>query len=167
MHLQTILHPTDYSDVSQVALAYAVSLAHDHRARLVILHAVETLGPENVTYGEAVSELQPAGYRKRLLDDLHQIRSPDPQVPVEYVVAEGEPAAEIVRVAGEKNCDLIVMGSHGRSGVRRWLGGSVAEHVVRLASCPVLVVKGPAAQRPSPHDTGTELHPAELSEKPI
>jgi nucleotide-binding universal stress UspA family protein len=160
MQLKTILCPTDFAGPSGVALDYAATLARDHHARLVIFHAVETLGPENVTYGEAVSQPQPASYRKRLWDDLHRVRSPDPQVPVEYAMAEGDPAAAIVRVAAEKNCDLIVMGTQGRSGLRRLLEGSVAEHVVRWAHCPVLVVKAlqPPSHLPPQQTTDSEAH---------
>ncbi len=150
MHLKTILYPTDYSDASQAAFDYAVALAHDHGACLLILHAVETLGPENVTYGEAVSQRQPESYRHRLLDDLHHIRSPDPQVPVEYILSEQDPVTAILRTAAERKCDLIVLGSHGRHGLRRVLEGSIAEQVVRWATCPVLVVKTSLTPAPVP-----------------
>jgi nucleotide-binding universal stress UspA family protein len=67
---------------------------------------------------------------------------------------EGDPATEILRIAQECKCDLIVMGTHGRTGVARLLMGSVAEHVVRKAECPVLVVKTPL-----PKTTRSETHP--------
>src|SRR5262249_5507019 len=113
MQLRTILHPTDYSELSGAALRYATALAHDHGARLLILHVVATLGPENVTYGEMVSQLQPEGYRQRLLDELHQVRPAAPDVAVEYLLSEEDPVEAITRTAAERNCDLIVLGSHG------------------------------------------------------
>jgi nucleotide-binding universal stress UspA family protein len=151
MSFRQILIPTDFSDLSQSALRYGAELAHDYGGKIIVLHAVETLGPENVTYGEAISGLQPDGYRKRLWEDLQKIKSPLPDVQVEFVLSEEDPANAIVRTATERQCDLIVMGSHGHSGFKRWLMGSVAEKVVRKAPCPVLVVK-PAAhpEPPSP-----------------
>jgi nucleotide-binding universal stress UspA family protein len=141
MQLRTILYPTDFSEPAQEALRYAVDMAQESRARLLVLHAVETLGPENVTHGEAVSQAQPASYEQRLRDDLRQIQIPDRQLHVEYLLSEDEPVKAILRTAAQRNCDLIVIGSHGRHGLRRLLEGSVAEQVVRGATCPVLVVK--------------------------
>jgi nucleotide-binding universal stress UspA family protein len=143
--LQTILHPTDFSEHSEYAFRLACSLARDHGARVLVLHAVTTLGPELVSYGEAVSQLQPEAYQQKLWDDLRRVRSPDPAVPVDYRLAEGDPATEIVRAATDTRCDLIVLGTHGRTGLARLLMGSVAEQVVRKAPCPVLTVKAPHA----------------------
>src|SRR6516165_9500163 len=112
MLFRAILHPTDFSELSQAALSYAAALAHDHGARLVILHAVETLGPENVTYGEAESRRQPDAYRQRLWDDLHKVKPPRSDVAVEYVLSEEDPARAIIQTAAERGCDLIVLGSH-------------------------------------------------------
>jgi nucleotide-binding universal stress UspA family protein len=141
MNFRTILVPTDFSELSQTALGYGAKLAHDYGGQIIILHAVETLGPENVTYGEAVSQIQPDGYRQRLWEDLRQIKSPIPDVKVDYILSEEDPATAIVHTADERRCDLIVMASHGRRGFRRLLMGSVADAVVRKAQCPVLVVK--------------------------
>jgi nucleotide-binding universal stress UspA family protein len=163
MHLQTILHPTDFGEAAEAALRYAVALARDYGARLLILHVVETLGPENVTYGEAVSRPQPETYRQRLWADVHSVHSPDPLIPLEYVLGEGDPATTIARVARERHCDFIVLGSHGRRGWKRWLEGSVAEKVTRLAPCPVLVVKHAMTPQLVPPDE-TELHPQSLVE---
>src|SRR5262249_26306782 len=150
---------TDFSASAQEALPYAVKLAHDSGARLLILHAVETLGPENVTYGEAVSLPQPAAYQERLWQDLRQIHIPDPHIRVEYLLSEEEPVAAILRTAAERDCDLIVIGSHGRHGLRRFFGGSIAEQVVRGATCPVLVVKPSDKSKPIAEPEAT----AELS----
>jgi nucleotide-binding universal stress UspA family protein len=109
---------------------------------------VATLGPELVPYGEAVSQLQPEGYQHKLWDDLRRIQSPDPAVPVEHRLAEGDSAEEILRLAQESGCDLIVLGTHGRTGLPRLLMGSVAEQVVRKAPCPVLTVKAPHVSPP-------------------
>jgi nucleotide-binding universal stress UspA family protein len=141
--LQIILHPTDFSERSSYAFRLACSLARDHGARVLVLHVVTSLGPEEISYGEAVSELQPEGHQRRLWAELRQVRSPDPAVPLEHQLVEGEPADEIVRVAQETGCDLVVLGTHGRTGLDRLLMGSVAEQVVRRAPCPVLTVRMP------------------------
>jgi universal stress protein A len=164
MKMRLILFPTDYSEVSQAALPYAAALARDHQAQLLILHVVESLGPEGVSYDEATTQPQPAAYRQQLWEALHLTRPLDPTVPVDYALMEGEPADAIVRLAAEKQCDLIVMGSHGRSGLQRWLLGSVAETVLRHSPCPVLVVKPPVLRRGVPAEKGTDLHPGELFE---
>ena len=164
MSLHTILHPTDYSELSHAALQYAMDEARLHGARLIILHTVETLGPENTTFGEVASQRQPDAYRKRLWDELHREKLSDPAIPVEYLLAEEDPVEAIVRIAVERHCDLIVLGSHGRQGLQRMLGGSVAEQVMRRAPCPVLVVKLPTKDAPSAPPGATELHPGLLSE---
>jgi nucleotide-binding universal stress UspA family protein len=140
---RVILHPTDYSDTSDYALQIAADLARLHQATILVLHVAETLGPENVTYGEAVSQLEPTAYRRRLEEDLRRQIPPPSGVSIQYLLAGGDPAQEIDRAAREHHCDLIVMGSHGRTGLSRLLAGSIAEEVIRTASCPVLVIKIP------------------------
>jgi nucleotide-binding universal stress UspA family protein len=159
-----ILFPTDFSECSAAALGLAATLAHDQSAKIFILHAVETLGPENVTYREAVSQVQPDRYRLRLWEDLHQVKLPYPDLAVEYILSAADPAQAIILAAAERGCDLIVMGSHGRTGWRRLLLGSVAEKVVRTARCPVLVAKPILAAAGAGAAKGTELHPHDLSE---
>jgi nucleotide-binding universal stress UspA family protein len=149
MNFRRILIPTDFSDISQSALRYGAELAHDYGAQIIVLYAVESLGPENVTYGEAISRLQPDGYRQRLWQELRQIKSPLPDVQVEFVLSEEDPAKAIIHAAAERQCDLIVVGSHGRGGFKRLFMGSVADEVVRKAPCPVLVVK--PGSIPEPH----------------
>lgn len=164
MLIRTILHPTDYSELSHLAFGYALEMARVHHARLIILHAVETLGPENVTYEEATSRLQPASYRQRLWDELHLDLPPGLDVQVDCTLSEDDPVTAIVRTATERKCDLIVLGSHGRTGLKRLLEGSIAEEIMRASPCPVLVVKSPIHLRSGPYDPGTLLHPHSLSE---
>src|SRR5262245_31264863 len=137
--IRTILHPTDYSERSEIAFQLACSLARDHHARVIALHVMPPLlqGEDVVRY--------PSGddSERRWREQLLQTQFPGSHVRVEYQVVEGEPATEIVRMAGELNCDLIVMGTHGRTGLRRLLMGSVAEKVLRTAPCPVLTVRSP------------------------
>jgi nucleotide-binding universal stress UspA family protein len=141
-----ILHSTDFSSCSECAFQIAVDLAKEHQATLLVLHVVETLGAENVTYGEAVSQVQPEGYHHRLWEDFcRRIPSVATALTVEPLLAEGDPAKEIDRIARARHCDLVVMGTHGRTGLEHLLMGSVAERVVRYVPCPVLVVKAAVA----------------------
>jgi len=150
-HPRLILHPTDYSESSNYAMQVAADLARQYQARILILHVVETLGPENVTFGEATSQLEPSSYRHRLEEDLRRHEPAPPGVAVEYLLAEGDTAHEIQRVAQVRGCDLIVMGTHGRKGLSRWVMGSTAEKVIRLAACPVLTTKISIPQPSSSH----------------
>jgi nucleotide-binding universal stress UspA family protein len=139
--IKTILHPTDFSERSEHAFRLACSLARDHLARLVVLHVIPP--PQTVAY-EAMPmvPMHPPGYRKELEARLRELKAPA-GVAVEYLLEEGFAATEIVRLAKELSADLIVLGTHGRAGVGRLLLGSVAEQVLRKATCPVLTVKAP------------------------
>lgn len=144
--IRSILHPTDVSDASQAAFQLACALARDSGSRLLVLH----VAPEDLVHASLIGGIktQPTPYLLDLQEKVRQLRSPGPGRPIEYVIRQGEPAQEILRAADELGCDLIVMGTHGRTGVRHVLMGSVAEHVLRTAGCPVLVVKPPVARKP-------------------
>ena len=149
--LQKILVPTDFSDLSQQALEFALSLADRFRAKLYLIHVWELpmtgslLPPE--PYPESVmTEEQTAGER-HLTKIANELKASG--FDVEPVFVFGKPYMEIVKAAADLDVDLIVLGSHGRSGISHLLLGSVAEKVVRLAPCPVFTVKPPlsAARR--------------------
>jgi nucleotide-binding universal stress UspA family protein len=144
---RVILHPTDYSDCARYAFAVALDLARLHQASLLVLHVAETLGAESLTYGEAASQLQPTAFQRRLLEELRHVTAPAAEagVPVQHLLAEGDPPDEILRVTKEHACDLIVMGTHGRSALARLLMGSITEKVVRRAPCPLVIVKLPGS----------------------
>jgi universal stress protein A len=137
--IRTILHPTDFSERSAAAFRLACALARDYDAWLIALHVM----PSEVVYAEGVVLPTPQGYRLEMLDKLEEMRAEGPGVRIETRLAEGNPAEQINRLAAEVPCDLIVMGTHGRTGLGRLLMGSVAEQVVRKAPCPVLTVKQP------------------------
>lgn len=137
---QRILHPTDFSVASTTAFDLACSLARDTGADLLVLHVV----PPPVTYDEVV-ESRREGFRDRLRDELHAVRPADPKLGIAHLLLEGEPAAVILDTAVTHKAGLIVLGTHGRTGVGRLLMGSVAEQVLRRATCPVLTVKAPPA----------------------
>jgi nucleotide-binding universal stress UspA family protein len=140
LKIQTILHPTDFSVNSRAAWELACTLAHDYQARLVLLH-VHAI-PVAV-YGE-FGTLPPRPFDPEALkNELAQVQPTYPGLTVERTAIEGSPGRDIVAFATESKCDLIVMGTHGRTGLGRLLMGSVAEEAVRRAPCPVLTVKTP------------------------
>lgn len=142
MNLHTILCPTDFSENSQYAFQLATSLARDHGAHVLVAHVM----PPPLAYDEVVASLPPEFYKEKIWESFRALEASDPgvrNVRVETRLVEGDPIAEIVRLAEDTVCDLIVMGTHGRTGLSRLLMGSVAENVLRKAPCPVLTVKGP------------------------
>jgi nucleotide-binding universal stress UspA family protein len=138
--IRIILYPTDFSERAQAAFQVACALARDHGARLILLHVVS---PPVIAYGETITDLVIVASNERTQELLNQLKPADPTVPCERQFKEGDPAAQILAVAKATQCDLIVMGTHGRTGLGRLLMGSVAEQVVRRAPCPVLTVKTP------------------------
>ena len=145
--LHRILVPTDFSKHSQNALTYAVAFAEKFGAELYLLHIVQDLAlfiPDAVTVSPPVSP--PVGQLtaavRGALDRLVQEKGLQ-RDNVHAEVRDGTPFYEIVQFAREKEIDLIVMGTHGRSGLAHVLMGSVAEKVVRKAPCPVLTVRHP------------------------
>jgi nucleotide-binding universal stress UspA family protein len=149
MQIRSILVPTDFSECGNYALSYAASLARNFGASIICVHVIEPMVP-TVGYSGMTEPLPIADIADQLENsaehELPKLAKSEECVglAVEEVIVHGEAASEIVRVAKERNVDLIVVSSHGRTGLGRILFGSTAEAVVRHASCPVLVVKPPA-----------------------
>ncbi|QAU11775.1 universal stress protein [Halorubrum sp. BOL3-1] len=158
-----ILVPTDGSSEGELAVCHALDLAAVHGASVRAIYVVDTAryaGMPMETTWEGVGDL--------LYDDgeaaLATVRelAADRDVDVETAVVEGSPSREIITDAEEADCDLVVMGTHGRGGIDRLLLGSVAEKVVRGSSVPVLTVRigdddGESATEAEP---ATETEPA-------
>ncbi|HKZ02424.1 MAG TPA: universal stress protein [Pyrinomonadaceae bacterium] len=146
MEIRTILLPTDFSECGNYALSYATSLARTFGASIVCVHVIEPIVP-TVGYSGMTEPLPIADIAEQLEDaaerELPKLaeREEAAGLQLEELIVYGEAASEIVRVAKERNVDLIVISSHGRTGLGRILFGSTAEAVVRHATCPVLVVK--------------------------
>ena len=145
INLHRILVPTDFSKHSEVALTYAVALAEKFGAELILVHVVQDLAlfiPDAVAVAPPIAasvEQFTAVAREALervaqADNLQRLR-------VRREVREGTPFYEIIRFAKEAEVDLIVMGTHGHTGLTHVLLGSVTEKVVRKAPCPVLTVR--------------------------
>jgi universal stress protein A len=138
MKLKTILFPTDFSTSENAALDYAADLARSNDAKLLIAHVEEPpmmYGDGNMYYG--THEPDHEGVQKL----LHERKPKDTAVCFEHDLLQGDPALEIVALAEREHVDMIVMSSHGRTGLGRLVMGSVAEAVMRAAPCPILVVK--------------------------
>lgn len=136
--MPTVLFPTDFSTASDAALSHAEALAKQSGSELLIIHVEEpplAYGGGELYYG------LPEPTSDRIQKMLADVRPKDPEVKFKHRLMMGDPAGEIVRIAGEEKVDSIVLGTHGRTGLSRLLMGSVAEGVVRRAPCPVLVYR--------------------------
>jgi len=138
--IHTILHPTDFSERSGHALRVACALARDYGARLVVLHAAET---PTVAFAEGFIPPDPEEPIRAARQEFEQLEIPATGTPIERRFEIGDATEMILQAAHEVQADLIVMGTHGRTGLRRLLMGSVAEQIVRRATCPVLTMTAP------------------------
>lgn len=175
MDVQKILVPIDYSEDSLEALQWGASLATKYGAKLILLHVIpkaveeiypsgpEWIGPftppsyyyEGMAPGTRPRRTEPLlidwqERAKAQLSDFATMNLKEP-VPLDVQVAVGRPVDEILRLAREQRVDLIVMGTHGRTGLRHLLLGSVAEAVARQAPCPVFTVRIPGQETARRH----------------
>lgn len=139
--LERILMPTDFSECSSQACAYASEIARRFDAELLLLHVVPP-APTAYTYAAPISTdtLFPVEPAEKELNEF-DVPEGDKISRLSRDVVQGVPFVEIIRQAREKGVGLIVMGTHGRTGLTHVLLGSVAEKVVRKAPCPVLTVR--------------------------
>jgi nucleotide-binding universal stress UspA family protein len=128
IHVKKILYPTDFSSYSNQAYFHALGMAETYGACLV------------VAYVHAPTQAREKAYWQ---EQLEQVRPANPKIPVSHVLLQGDPATEIIRYAADACIDVIVIGTHGRTGADRQTMGSVAEKVMSEAPCSVLVVKLP------------------------
>jgi nucleotide-binding universal stress UspA family protein len=141
--VKNVLVPIDFSDCSRKALRYAIPFAKEHDAALTLLYVVPTpsyvIGEYSLApYAEIQAEMRSHGAKelaRMIVDDVKG------EVPAESRVQVGSAAHEIVELAKCLPADLIVISTHGRTGLKHVFIGSVAEHVIRHAPCPVLVVR--------------------------
>jgi len=155
LHFNTILHPTDFSAPSEYAWRLACCLARDHGARLVLVH-VKTSA--QLLYAETALAHSDRCPDAQLRELLQEVTPSDSRIGVDRFLVEGEPAQALIEFMEDHPIDLVVMGSHGRTGLDRLVMGSVAEQVVRKAPCPVLIVKQPVPDTAS--EPGEALEPA-------
>jgi nucleotide-binding universal stress UspA family protein len=144
-----ILVTTDFSEAGDHAIAHAFRMAADHGAEVVLLHVVETIVAPNPLYTQhyltdpftpEVHARVEAEARQALLERVPKDGTLA-EVPHRVVVSQGLPAQEIIRTTAEQQVDLVVISTHGRTGLKHFLMGSTAERVIRHVHCPVLVVR--------------------------
>ena len=149
IRLQKILLPTDFSDYSAAATKYACELAIRFHAELHLLHAleIESTSTPNFVMGLALPSYT---HESQVAVEKAMTRVLDSQWPAERrvvrAIVEGSPKVEIIQYARQHGIDLIVLATHGRTGLPHVLMGSVAEAVVRTAPCPVLTVRSEGHQ---------------------
>jgi len=145
MLAKRILFPTDFSEGALHALPYALDMAKDCDAKLYLLHVIfdvataSGLYVPHISFDEMYKDLEKSAQKeleKFGYEELKALKD------VEYTVLRGIPYDGILKFAEEKNISIIVIGTHGRKGLDRFLFGSTAEKVVRYAPCPVLTVRG-------------------------
>jgi nucleotide-binding universal stress UspA family protein len=143
-HVERILVPIDFSEHSKNALVYAASLAGSFHADLLLVYVVEpTLYPADFGFGQVALPAIEKEMRERGKAGLKKLIESDAllNVTARAVVRAGNPYLEIISLAREEHVDLIIIATHGHTGVEHLLFGSTAEKVVRKAPCPVLVVR--------------------------
>ena len=142
INIKNILCPVDHSDCSKEALKYAVSFAIKDNSKLYLLHVIDIR-----TFDESINAMTPqipddetlAQLKTKLLDCIPEEMRDD--MNVEALVVQGIPFVEIISTAKKNDIDMIVLGSHGRTGITHMMMGSVSEKVVRKAPCPILIVR--------------------------
>lgn len=142
--LKKILCPVDHSECSYLALKYAISLALKDEAKLYLMHVIDSRLYDTEIYKfspHKLSEIDESKIREDLMKSLPE--GTTDVLEVETIVVKGVPFNEIINAATEINVDLIVIGTHGRTGLSHVMLGSVAEKVVRKSLCPVLTVRMP------------------------
>jgi universal stress protein A len=141
MIAKRILCPIDFSEFSDAALAYASTLAYQAGAKLLLVYVDDRQFPYDAGFAGYVP---PPDETEQLEKQLNETRPTIEKVECEHHLLFGHPPDAIVEFARTHEIDLIVMGTHGRTGVARLLMGSVAESVVRRAECPVLTLRQPS-----------------------
>lgn len=144
MEIKSILFPTDFSQGARAAMDHALSLARDYDARLILLYVIQDISiaewyiPSSLSVTDLVEDMQKSAWSEM---DKWAAEVSGSVKNVEKMVVRGVPFVEIIRTAKDRKVDLIVIGTHGRTGIDHMLFGSTAEKVVRKAPCPVLTVR--------------------------
>lgn len=147
--IKKILCPTDFSEPSYTALEAANGLALQYSSELYLVNVVPPIPPVP-TQIEIEPQFDVSLYEGKLISSAEKLleevveQGVAKELRVRSIVVQGDPSDEIVKFAAEENVDLIVIATHGRTGWRHLVFGSVAEKVIRLAPCPVLVIRAPS-----------------------
>ena len=144
LSIKKILVPIDFSEHSKNALQYAISFAKQFDSELILVYVVEpTIYPADFSFGQIAVPNIENDLRERGEAELKQLvlTQIGDVLPARTLVLTGKPFLEIIDTADEENVDLIIIATHGHTGVEHILFGGTAEKVVRKAPCPVLVVR--------------------------
>jgi nucleotide-binding universal stress UspA family protein len=144
--IKNILVPIDFSDYSKNALRYAVQFAKQFKAKMYLIYVVEPMiYPADFSMGQVAIPSMDADLQNRADEELKLLAKNfiDPSINSETLIKTGKPFVEINETAKEVDADLIIMATHGHTGVEHLLFGSTAEKVVRKAPCPVLTLREP------------------------
>jgi nucleotide-binding universal stress UspA family protein len=164
----SILCPIDFSEASSGALRYAVAIATHFATRLIVLAVEDPLLTEGLDLGAGIV-WKPEDTKREMRHFAEKVFGEDAPIAaaLEYEVAVGKPAPEILRVARERSCDLIVISSHGLTGARKLFFGSTTERVLRETTRPVLVTPprdpGPLTVADAKRIVGRLVAPVDLS----
>lgn len=164
LQVRNILCPVDFSEFSRVALRYATSLGHHFGARIFLHHTLQIptdrlLGTMDATVIQGAVEAETQADKDKLTAMVEAVASE--QQEIVPLLSEGEPITNILEIIKAQNIDLLVMGTHGHKGFNRLVLGSVTEHVIHEATCPVLVVSRQAPEK------GGFITPSSLEPLPL
>ncbi len=144
--IQKILVPVDFSDYSKNALKYAVNFASQFNAKIYLIYVVEpVVYPADFSMGQIALPEIDMNINSRAKEELETLAKNEigSELEKEIIIRTGKPFVEIIDVASEIDVDLIIIATHGHTGVEHLLFGSTAEKVVRKAPCPVLTLREP------------------------
>ncbi|MDO8549180.1 MAG: universal stress protein [Ignavibacteria bacterium] len=145
--INKVLVPIDFSDYSKSSLKYAVNFAKLFDASLILVYVIEpVIYPPDFSMGQIAIPTLGLEMDKRAKEELDKLAEKEipSGVSVKKIIKTGKPFVEIIETAAEENVDIIIIATHGHSGVEHILFGSTAEKVVRKAPCPVLTLREPA-----------------------
>jgi len=146
LEIKKVLVPIDFSDYSKNSLRYAVNFAKQFNAEIYLIYVLEpVIYPPDFSMGQIAIPSINAEWDERAREELENLAKTEiPEgVNVKTILKNGKPFLEIIDTASEENIDLIIIATHGHSGVEHILFGSTAEKVVRKAPCPVLTLREP------------------------
>ncbi len=144
--VKKILVPIDFSDFSINALRYAVNFAEHFKSKIILVYVVEpAVYPADFSMGQVSIPAMDVDMTNRAREELTKLAKSEFMgiVETEIIIKSGKPFVEIIETASEKDIDLIIIATHGHTGVEHLLFGSTAEKVVRKAPCPVLTLREP------------------------
>ncbi|KAF0139273.1 MAG: universal stress protein [Ignavibacteriales bacterium] len=143
--IKSIMVPIDFSDYSKGALRYAAQFAKQFNSKIYLIYVVEPMiYPADFSMGQVAIPSSDIDLTTRAEEELNKLASEiGNDLVVETIIKTGKPFVEINETAGEKGIDLIIIATHGHTGVEHLLFGSTAEKVVRKAPCPVLTLREP------------------------